>query len=586
MAITKLLRLKEATRGSPSAHLKHNIEYICNPDKCGGGIWIGGNAGATSGIIYQTMMENKRYWGKTDGSQGFHYVISFPPELNVTQEMAYKIADDFAGELLGGNYYYAYAVHNDQHHMHVHITFDSVSKADGYKFHSPKGDWEKRIQPITDRICKKYGLPALSFTEERKGKSYGQWKSDRTNKGARERTDATWYDLIRDDVDAAIRDSDSFEDVLSHLRENGYEVELGKYLSLRPYGKERAVRSSRLGEGYSIDEIRERLKSKDIMKEEGFILYGDASKIILALKARHQETRPWKMTLFQRRYYARWRNSFLRNKPGRRLAYLSNADAVRIRRLSDAVKYMIDEDINDFPGLEKKWEELKEKKAALKAEKDALQTKLYKRRPFKELTRYEKLLRQEVKDPSPNISKEMASLRLRIEKVMDIEKAREERGGIQEKIAAIRQREKELAGEENLLEDLYTFYFEMPLPKGRAKNVPGRDEARTHGTSEKPTDGTRRWEKSRSRITVHKSLILSEEEDEYRIKIPGKDRCIHIPKSDCLLYKSGEALSAFLYDDEDYKTADINGAASGMEKGSSVKGSFDQKKDRRQMKGR
>lgn len=47
------------------------------------------------------------------------------------------------------------ALHNDRDHMHAHITFDSVSKNDGRKFHSPKGDWEKRIQPITDRICKR-----------------------------------------------------------------------------------------------------------------------------------------------------------------------------------------------------------------------------------------------------------------------------------------------------------------------------------------------------------------------------------------------------------------------------------------------
>ena len=82
MAITKLLRLKESAKGNRAAHLKHNLFYICDPDKCGGGVWIGGNAGTRPEIIYETMIENKKYWGKEDGSQGFHYVISFPPELN------------------------------------------------------------------------------------------------------------------------------------------------------------------------------------------------------------------------------------------------------------------------------------------------------------------------------------------------------------------------------------------------------------------------------------------------------------------------------------------------------------------------
>ena len=88
MAITKLLRLKKSARGNPAAHLGHNLFYICNPDKCGGGVWIGGNAGTRPEIIYETMIENKKYWGKEDGSQGFHYVISFPPELGVSEETA------------------------------------------------------------------------------------------------------------------------------------------------------------------------------------------------------------------------------------------------------------------------------------------------------------------------------------------------------------------------------------------------------------------------------------------------------------------------------------------------------------------
>lgn len=45
------------------------------------------------------------------------------------------IAQEFIQELLGDRFYYAFAVHNNRNHMHVHITFDSVSKEDGYKSH-------------------------------------------------------------------------------------------------------------------------------------------------------------------------------------------------------------------------------------------------------------------------------------------------------------------------------------------------------------------------------------------------------------------------------------------------------------------
>ena len=61
MAITKLLRLKEGKGTNRSAHLKNNIYYICNPEKTGGGCWIGGNAGTTPDVIYKTMLMNKKY---------------------------------------------------------------------------------------------------------------------------------------------------------------------------------------------------------------------------------------------------------------------------------------------------------------------------------------------------------------------------------------------------------------------------------------------------------------------------------------------------------------------------------------------
>ena len=68
----------------------------------------------------------------------------------------------------------------------------------GYKYRYENGDWEKYIQPITNKICEKYGLPPLEFdAETRKGKSYAQWQADK--KGA-----PTWKKIIRADIDYII----------------------------------------------------------------------------------------------------------------------------------------------------------------------------------------------------------------------------------------------------------------------------------------------------------------------------------------------------------------------------------------------
>lgn len=74
--------------------------------------------------------------------------------------------------------------------MHGHIVFNSVNRMSGYKYRYENGDWEKYIQPITNKICEKYGLPPLEFdAETRKGKSYAQWQADK--KGA-----PTWKKLF------------------------------------------------------------------------------------------------------------------------------------------------------------------------------------------------------------------------------------------------------------------------------------------------------------------------------------------------------------------------------------------------------
>ena len=350
MAITKLLRIKETKRGSRSSHLKNNLAYICNPEKTSGGCWVGGNAGTTPEIIYRTMMMNKNYRGKEGGTQGFHYVISFPPELNIDESMAYRITEEFCEGLLGDSFYYCITVHNDKEHLHTHITFDSVSKTDGYKFHSPKGDWEKRIQPITDRICAKYGIPILEyFKEETRGMDYGSWtdgktKDIRQRKRNRKSVDYesdnhkmqnpnelsanghnndlenesykgtgvgfkkenidnskySWYDIIRDDIDEAIEASDSYDEFIRYLKGMHYEIRDKKYLSLCPFGKERFVRTMRLGEEYGKDKIRERIAGEKAGAE--FKRYGNYEELIMMMMDTYREQHG-DPTAFQKGFY-------------------------------------------------------------------------------------------------------------------------------------------------------------------------------------------------------------------------------------------------------------------------------------------
>lgn len=369
MAVTRLRRIKETSGKNPAAHLKKNIFYICNPEKTQGGIYIGGNAGISPEEIYRTMIRNKEYWQKQDKAQAYHYMLCFPQDCGIKEELAYQIAKEFCEELLGDHYYYVFAVHNDKPHMHVHITFDSVSRKDGGKFHSPKGDWQKRIQPITDRLCRKYHLPTLEYQEkERTGMHYGDWKKYWEPK----KVYYDWNDIIRDDIDEAIRYSNSMEEFLNYLSDQQYTIRNGKYLSLKPYGRSKAVRTGRLGSGYAKEEIIQRIQDKGLEPEiqERYRTYGNREEIRQIIYAKVQRTPGWKMNAMQKLFFQRWNNTYYIRKPGRyRQAWKYKTDILEVQNLANALNYLIAYDIQDELML-------KERQKQVQKEADALQRKV------------------------------------------------------------------------------------------------------------------------------------------------------------------------------------------------------------------
>lgn len=376
MAVTKLRRIRETSGKNPSAHLKKNLFYICNPAKTSGGLYIGGNAGISPEEVYHTMIRNKEYWQKTDKTQAYHYMLCFPPDGKVDEQLAYQIAGEFCQELLGENYYYVYAVHNDKKHMHVHITFDSVSRVDGYKFHSPKGDWQKRIQPITDRLCKKYQLPTLDYQEkERTGMHYGDWKKYREPQPVY----YSWNDIIRDDVDEAILYSDSFEDFLQYLKEQKYEIRNGKYLSLKPYGRQKAVRTGRLGAGYTKEEIHHRILAKKLEPDiqARYKTYGNREEMRQIIYAKMQFYPGWKMNAMQRQFFRRWNHTYHIRRPGRyRQVWKYKADILEVQNLADSLNYLITYDIGNEQMLLERQKKIQEETDALKLKIRVLQTAL------------------------------------------------------------------------------------------------------------------------------------------------------------------------------------------------------------------
>ena len=361
------MNIKQGRRGG-SKHLNNSIRYIMNPKKTNDGELIGGNSGFTPQEVYQVMMDTKLDWDKLEGRQGYHFVISFQPG-----EMAYQVIKEFCEEYLGDDFDYVFSIHNDQKHMHGHIVFNSVNRMSGYKYRYENGDWEKYIQPITNKICEKYGLPPLEFdAETRKGKSYAQWQADK--KGA-----PTWKKIIRADIDYIISISGNEEEFISNMEKIGYQIRKGDsqkhgaYFSFRAMEQKRGWRSYNLGSGYHYEEILSRIR------REKFVYKNPRSPRIRFYKMKrintHQAVTQFQKKRIRKIYFVSVQYHNIKNP------YAVDYREVRksllhIDQLWENINYLKQFQINSYAELLDREAKIKEQEKALKNQiynKDFLQ---------------------------------------------------------------------------------------------------------------------------------------------------------------------------------------------------------------------
>ncbi len=251
MGITKLLHINRDTSAGGSTHLQDALNYIMKPEKTEQGLLIGGGNCLFSipDIAYENMMQTKQIWGKQEGRQAYHYVISLDKGEG-NSEVMMDIMERFCREYLGDDYEYVYTVHTDREHMHGHVIFNSVSRINGKKYRYKQGDWQRYIQPITNRLCERHGLSTIRLGREFDF-SIGDWK-----------------EAMRNDMEECRSCSVSYDDFLQHLKSIGYTVHDSpkhKYLTLVPPGKGedgfRGHRTDRLGEKYGKAALKEYFNS-------------------------------------------------------------------------------------------------------------------------------------------------------------------------------------------------------------------------------------------------------------------------------------------------------------------------------------
>lgn len=238
-------------------------------------------------IARDEMQMVKQQFGKEGGIIAYHGYQSFAPG-EVTPEQAHGIGVELARRLWGDRFQVVAATHLDREHIHNHFVLNSVSFVDGKKYDDCKATYALMRQ-TSDQLCREHGLSVIEHPEQGRTMSRDTWEAEQKGR-------PTWYGQIRQDVDSCITRSFLFEHFIANLKKQGYEVKTGKYIAVRPPGRERFVRLKNLGDNCTEEAIRQRIRD-----HERTPLYHRP----LSRPKRYYKTRgkPRKLTGFRALYY-------------------------------------------------------------------------------------------------------------------------------------------------------------------------------------------------------------------------------------------------------------------------------------------
>ena len=244
MAITKIMNIGAGKKGKITNHLKNALDYIMNEAKTESGVLVGG-WNCVPNLAFEQMVGTKELYGKTGGRQGYHIVISCPPEEG-TPEQLLELMKEFAQEFLGDVYEAVYSVHVDKEHCHGHLVFNSVNMNTGKKYEYKKGDWKYEIQPITNRLCEKHGLSIMpaEYSKDPVNMNRKQWEKEQS-----------WSGFIEADVKYCRGVAEDYEHFLYLLEELGYEVKKGAHLAIKAEKMKRFRRLDTINEEYSKENL-------------------------------------------------------------------------------------------------------------------------------------------------------------------------------------------------------------------------------------------------------------------------------------------------------------------------------------------
>lgn len=351
MAVTKILAVRDRldkrvayVTNSEKTHLATDITYVTNPEKTEQSFFTSAINCRSAQTAFAEMTSTKQRFRKTDGVQAYHIIQSFAPG-EVTPEQAHRIGLQLCERLFENRYEVVVGTHLDKAHLHNHILVNSVAQDNGAKYHSNRQSYYQQIRRISDELCREEQLSVIE--PHSNGQPYAAWKNQKTGK-------LTLSQMLRDEIDLVIRDCVSFQDFLNLLEKKGYVVSRNtnrKYLTVRPPGAKRNFRLDRLGQGYTVEDIKQRIQHQLVQRSRRYPVRPQTSH--RRVSGSWQTARKKKITGFHALYL---RYVYLLRKYKRptrkRISYEMRREVLRLERYQAQFLYLHKQDITTMEQLD------------------------------------------------------------------------------------------------------------------------------------------------------------------------------------------------------------------------------------------
>ncbi len=346
------------------------IEYAADRMKTEQSVYVTG-INCDPEIAPAQFRATKQHWKKPGGIVAFHAYQSFKPG-EADPKTVHEIGVKLAQELWGDRFEVVVATHLNTGHCHNHFVLNSVSFTDGRRYYDQKQTY-RRMREVSDRLCREYGLSVVK-QPEKTTKHYAEWQAEKAGR-------YTHRGSIRADIDRAVLASTTQRDFIRVMTEMGYEFKTRtkdgqplKHPALKPPGAEDYFRFYKLGKGYDLEEIKERIL-QNIRKQVPFPKAEHCPRRRYWLKGRPRKRLTGLQALYFRYCYEL---HIIQKKPAsvKRVSFLLRKDVAKLDRLDRETLFLAREKISTMEQLEYHQGEAESEIEALTAQRNDLRKEL------------------------------------------------------------------------------------------------------------------------------------------------------------------------------------------------------------------